>query len=137
MGKLSVPDEILGKPGKLTPAEYDVVKRHPENGRRLLAELGFGADVQRLVLDHHERIDGSGYPRGIEDGALDLETRILGVCDVYDALVSPRVYRNAWTHGEAIQHLRGTARAEFDQRCVSALERLLEREYGAVLPLAV
>jgi putative nucleotidyltransferase with HDIG domain len=137
MGKLSVPDEILGKPGKLTPTEYETIKRHPESGRRLLAELGFGADVQRLVLDHHERIDGSGYPRGIEDGALDLETRILGVCDVYDALVSPRVYRNAWSHGEAIQHLRGTARPQFDQRCVSALERVLEREHSLALPLAV
>jgi putative nucleotidyltransferase with HDIG domain len=137
MGKLSVPAGILDKPATLTAAEYDVVKEHPENGRRLLAELGFGAEVQRLVLDHHERIDGSGYPRGIGDGALDLETRILGVCDVYDALVSPRVYRNAWTHAEAFRHLRGTARAQFDQRCVAALERVLEREHGAALALAV
>jgi putative nucleotidyltransferase with HDIG domain len=137
MGKLSVPDEILSKPGALTPAEYEAVKEHPENGRRLLAELGFGAEVQRLVLDHHERIDGSGYPRGIEDGALDLETRILGVCDVYDALVSPRVYREAWTHGEAIRHLRGAARGQFDQRCVAALERVLEREHAELLLVAV
>jgi putative nucleotidyltransferase with HDIG domain len=137
MGKLAVPDEILSKPGALTPEEYAVVKEHPENGRRLVAELGFGADVQRLVLDHHERIDGSGYPRGIEDGTLDLETRILGVCDVYDALVSPRVYRNAWSHDEAMRHLRGAARRQFDQRCVAALERVLAREHGAALPLAV
>jgi putative nucleotidyltransferase with HDIG domain len=137
MGKLAVPDEILGKPGALTPAEYEAVKQHPENGRRLLGELGFGRDVQRVVLDHHERIDGSGYPHGIEDGALDLETRILGVCDVYDALVSPRVYRNAWPHARAIGHLRGAARVQFDQRCVGALERVLERERGAALPLAV
>jgi HD-GYP domain-containing protein (c-di-GMP phosphodiesterase class II) len=137
MGKLSIPDEILTKPAALTPAEYETVKEHPENGRRLVAELGFGADVQRLVLDHHERIDGSGYPRGIEDGALDLETRILGVCDVYDALVSPRVYRDAWTHADAMRHLRGAARAQFDQRCVAALERVLERERAESLPLAV
>jgi putative nucleotidyltransferase with HDIG domain len=138
MGKLAVPDEILAKPGALTPAEYEAVKQHPENGRRLLAELGFGAEVQRLVLDHHERIDGSGYPRGIGDGALDLETRILGVCDVYDALVSPRVYRTtSWSHQEAIRHLRGAGRGQFDQRCVAALERVLGREHGASLPLAV
>jgi HD domain len=137
MGKLSVPDQILSKPGALTPAEYEAVKEHPENGRRLLAELGFGADVQRLVLDHHERIDGSGYPRGIEDGALDLETRILGVCDVYDALVSPRVYRDAWTHADAIRHLRGAARGQFDQRCVAALERVLEREHAETFAVAV
>ena len=137
MGKLSVPDEILAKPGALTPDEYATIQEHPENGRRLVAELGFEREVQRLVLDHHERIDGSGYPRGIDDGALDLETRILGVCDVYDALVSPRVYRNAWSHGEAMRHLRGAARVQFDQRCVEALERVLEREYGEALPLAV
>ena len=137
MGKLSVPDEILSKPDVLTPAEYEVVKQHPENGRRLLAELGFGADVQRLVLDHHERIDGSGYPRGLQDAALDLETRILGVCDVYDALVSPRVYRNAWPHSEAIRHFLGPARSQFDRRCVAALERVLERERSTALPLAV
>jgi hypothetical protein len=138
MGKLAVPDEILAKPGALTPGEYEAVKQHPENGRRLLAELGFGGDVQRLVLDHHERIDGSGYPRGIADGALDLETRILGACDVYDALVSPRVYRStSWSHDEAIRHLRGAARVQFDQRCVTALERVLAREHRASLPLAV
>nr|MDQ3823710.1 HD-GYP domain-containing protein [Actinomycetota bacterium] len=138
MGKLAVPDEILAKPGALTPAEYEAVKQHPENGRRLLAELGFAAEVQRLVLDHHERVDGSGYPRGIEDGALDLETRILGVCDVYDALVSPRVYRSgSWSHADAVRHLRGAARAQFDQRCVEALERVLAREHGESLRLAV
>lgn len=136
MGKLSIPNEILSKPGALTPAEYETVKEHPENGRRLLAELGFGADVQRLVLDHHERIDGSGYPRGIEDGALDLETRILGVCDVYDALVSPRVYREAWTHADALRHLRA-ARGQFDQRCVAALEHVLEREHAETFAVAV
>jgi HD-GYP domain-containing protein (c-di-GMP phosphodiesterase class II) len=137
MGKLAVPDEILAKPGALTPTEYEVVKQHPENGRRLLAELGFGADVQRLVLDHHERIDGSGYPRRIADGALALETRILGVCDVYDALVSPRVYREAWTHRDAMRYLRGAARGQFDQNCVEALDRVLERDRFEPLPIAV
>jgi putative nucleotidyltransferase with HDIG domain len=137
MGKLSVPEEILGKPGALTPSEYDVVKEHPENGRKLLAELGFGNEVQRLVLDHHERIDGSGYPRGIADGALDLETRILAACDVYDALVSPRVYRDAWTHRDAMRYLRGAARSQFDQRCVEALGRVLEQERFEPLAVAV
>jgi HD domain-containing protein len=137
MGKLAVPDDILRKPGALTPVEYEVVKQHPESGRRLVAELGFAAEIQRLVLDHHERIDGSGYPRGIEDGALDLETRILGVCDVYDALISTRVYREAWTHEKAIAHLRTESRKQFDPRCVAALERVLDRERSASLAIAV
>ena len=97
IGKLSVPESILQKPGPLDDDEYAVIKLHPERGRELLNELGgFDETVGRLVLDHHERLDGSGYPRGLRGEELDLATRILAVCDVYDALVSPRVYRAAW-----------------------------------------
>jgi HD-GYP domain-containing protein (c-di-GMP phosphodiesterase class II) len=129
MGKLSVPDEILKKPASLTDEEYAVVKRHPEWGERLLSELGgFSRTVRELVLNHHERLDGSGYPQGLEAEELDLETRILGVCDVYDALVSSRVYRPAWTHSKAFELLRSEAGVTFDPRCVAALERVLERE---------
>ena len=97
IGKLSIPDSILQKPAPLDDDEFAVIKQHPERGRELLSELGgFDESVQRLVLDHHERLDGTGYPRGLDADDLDLETRILTVCDVYDALVSPRVYRAAW-----------------------------------------
>ena len=65
--------------------------------------------MRRLVLDHHERLDGKGYPRGLKEGALDLETRILAVCDVYDALISTRVYREAWSHERAIALLEEQA----------------------------
>jgi HD-GYP domain-containing protein (c-di-GMP phosphodiesterase class II) len=75
------------------------------------------------VLDHHERLDGSGYPRGLKGGALDLATRILAVCDVYDALVSPRVYRPAWPQEDALALLRDEADIAFDSRCIAALER--------------
>ena len=95
----------------------------------LLGELGdFAADVRRLVLDHHERLDGSGYPRGLTQAQLDLETRILAVCDVYDALISPRVYRDAWTQERALGLLRDGAGELFDPRCVAALERVLAAE---------
>jgi len=132
IGKLSVPTAILAQPRPLSRDEYALVKKHPEAGERLLAELGFGHDVRRLVLDHHERIDGSGYPRGRADGALDLETRILAVCDVYDALLSPRVYRSAWPHDRAVALLREQSGKSFDPKCVSALERVLERERAPV-----
>jgi HD-GYP domain-containing protein (c-di-GMP phosphodiesterase class II) len=93
IGKLSVPDEVLKKPGPLDEGEYAIIQRHPENGRRLLRELGgFGEGVLRLVHDHHERLDGSGYPSGLRADELDLDARILAVCDVYDALISTRVY---------------------------------------------
>ena len=138
IGKLSVPDRILKKPGPLTDEEYAVVKRHPEWGRKLLAELGGFADpVGRLVHDHHERLAGDGYPQGLDADALHLDTRILTACDVYDALISSRVYRPAWTHEQAIALLREESGTAFDPRCVSALERVIERELGRGLAVAV
>jgi HD-GYP domain-containing protein (c-di-GMP phosphodiesterase class II) len=132
IGKLSVPDSILKKPGPLDESEYELVKRHAELGARLLDELGgFPAPVRRLVRDHHERLDGCGYPRGRTAENIGLDTRILTVCDVYDALITPRVYRPAWTHEQAMALLRAETGTAFDDRCVSALEQLLERESGA------
>jgi HD-GYP domain-containing protein (c-di-GMP phosphodiesterase class II) len=120
MGKLSVPSAVLTKPGPLDDDEFAEIRKHPEAGHRLLRDLGGFADgVLRLVLDHHERLDGSGYPRGLTAGELDLETRILAVCDVYDALVSDRVYRSAWTPERALALL--SDEKQFDPRCVSAL----------------
>ena len=129
IGKLSLPDRVLKKPGPLTEEEFDIVKRHPELGRKMLGDLGgFPERVRRLVLDHHERLAGDGYPRGLQAGELQLDTRILTVCDVYDALISPRVYRSAWTHEQAVALLREETGTAFDARCVAALERVLARE---------
>jgi putative nucleotidyltransferase with HDIG domain len=126
IGKLSVPLEILRKPSGLTDEEYAAIKRHPEAGRRLLEELGgFSPTVLDLVSDHHERLDGRGYPRGLTEEELPLHTRILTVCDVYDALVSDRVYRAAWTPERAFELLRDDAGSAFDERCVEALARVL------------
>jgi HD-GYP domain-containing protein (c-di-GMP phosphodiesterase class II) len=138
VGKLAVPDEVLKKPGPLDDAEFVLVQEHPMRGRRLLRELGgFGHDVLRLVLDHHERRDGSGYPRGLCAKEIDFDTSILAVCDVYDALRSERVYREAWTHDQAITFLRDGSGTLFDERCVGALERLLARDRNADLAVAV
>jgi HD-GYP domain-containing protein (c-di-GMP phosphodiesterase class II) len=129
IGKLSVPDGILKKPGALDDAEYQVVQGHPEWGNKLLNELGgFSQAVRQLVRDHHERLDGRGYPRGLKAEEIDLDTRILTVCDVYDALISKRVYRPAWTHDEALGLLRREAGTAFDERCVTALERVVSGE---------
>jgi HD-GYP domain-containing protein (c-di-GMP phosphodiesterase class II) len=126
IGKLSVPTAILQKPAALDDVEFGAVKLHPERGRELLAELGgFDETVERLVLDHHERLDGTGYPRGISGNALDLPTRILAVCDVYDALVSDRVYRRAWSREDALDLLRRDAGSVFDERVVDALDRVV------------
>ena len=138
IGKLVVPDAILRKPAALTDDEFDEIRRHPRAGADLLRELGgFDPIVHALVLDHHERLDGHGYPRGLEEDEIPLEARILGVCDVYDALVSPRVYRGAWSHEQALALLREGAGVEFDARCVDALEHVLARARGDALELAV
>jgi putative two-component system response regulator len=97
---------------------------------------GFSAAVRQLVRSHHERLDGTGYPDGLPAGDLELDTRILAVSDVYDALVSARVYRPAWTHERAIALLRAEAGTAFDARCVDALERVVARE-GAAPQMAV
>jgi hypothetical protein len=129
MGKLSVPARIRKKPRALDDEEFTIIKRHPEWGIKLLRELGgFASSVLELVHDHHERLDGKGYPRGLAGCDLALDTRILTVCDVYDALVSPRVYRPAWSHEDAIALLRKETGAAFDERCVAALEAVLGRE---------
>jgi putative nucleotidyltransferase with HDIG domain len=128
VGKLAVPDQILQKPGALTDEEFDVVKQHPETGSRLVRELGFSARVANLVLDHHERLDGSGYPRGLAAPYLDVETCILAVCDVFDALLSQRVYREAWTLEAALELLGRESGKTFDPVCVEALERVIARE---------
>jgi len=138
IGKLSVPDEVLNKPGPLTESEFALVREHSERGRRLLRELGgFGDGVLRLVRDHHERLDGSGYPHGLSAADIDFDTRILSVCDVYDSLLSTRVYREAWSHERAISLLHDAAGRHFDPRCIEALERVLVRERSDALDIAV
>jgi len=125
IGKLSVPLAILQKPSALSDEEFEAIKRHPADGRRLLEELGgFPVEVRRLVSDHHERLDGRGYPAGLGAAELPVETRILAVCDVYDALVSDRVYRSAWTMERAFALLREESHA-YDQVVVEALARTL------------
>jgi HD-GYP domain-containing protein (c-di-GMP phosphodiesterase class II) len=129
IGKLSVPNAILQKPASLDDDEYAVIRRHPEWGEQLIVELGgFHDEVRRLVLSHHERLDGGGYPHGLERDQLDLETRILAVCDVYDALISTRVYRPAWSVEQAVGLLQRDAGTAFDTRCVDALVRVLGEE---------
>lgn len=124
IGKLSTPDAILGKPGALTDEEMAVIREHPGAGDALLAQLGHPARIRRMVRGHHERLDGGGYPDGLAGDALDLETRILAVADVWDALVSPRVYRGAWAPERAMALLVDEAGTAFDPRCVTALQQV-------------
>jgi putative nucleotidyltransferase with HDIG domain len=129
IGKLSVPERILKKPAALSDEEFAAIKLHPGRGVKLLRELGgFTPAIHDLVHSHHERLDGKGYPRGLAECDLSLDIRILTVCDVYDALVSPRVYRDAWTHEDAVALLHKDTGTAFDERCVAALARVLSGE---------
>jgi putative nucleotidyltransferase with HDIG domain len=135
IGKLAVPTGILRKPGRLGDHEFAEIKRHPEAGVRLLRELGgFPPEVLGLVAEHHERLDGSGYPANLTHRELGPGSRILAVCDVYDALVSDRVYREAWAPERALALLREEAGTGFDPACVEGLARLVGEERSAVAP---
>jgi HD-GYP domain-containing protein (c-di-GMP phosphodiesterase class II) len=136
IGKLSVPTTILRKPAALEDDEYELIKLHPQRGYELLSELGgFDDSVKRLVHNHHERLDRRGYPRALEPTELDVETRILTVCDVYDALVSTRVYRPAWTRADALALLREETGTAFDPRCVDALIEVLRPNVAELRPV--
>ncbi|MDX6656356.1 MAG: hypothetical protein QOH62_1149 [Solirubrobacteraceae bacterium] len=123
IGKLRVPDAVLRKPGRLDEDEFAAVRRHPAWGDDLAGALGFPPAVRRLIRSHHERLDGAGYPDGTTD--LDLDVRILTVCDVFDALVSERVYRAAMPTDEALAILEAERGTAFDPACVEALRGLL------------
>ncbi len=96
VGKARIPEEILNKPAKLNPREHQVIKTHPIEGYRIIeAQAGLDPNVMRGVIEHHERYDGTGYPRGLSGGEIGLFGRVLSIVDVYDALTSKRAYKNA------------------------------------------
>lgn len=121
VGKVGVPGALLDKPGKLEPEEYEIIKRHPEIGAKILAPIAAFRDVLPLVLHHHELLDGSGYPHRLAGDQIPLLVRIMTVADVYDALTSERPYRAAWHPARAIGYLRESAGVRFDARVVEAL----------------
>jgi ribonuclease P protein subunit RPR2 len=125
VGKLAVPDPVLGKPGPLTPYEVEVMRRHPVDGARALSDLDF-LDQRALdvVRHHHERWDGRGYPDGLTGHRIPLWARIFAVADAVDAMTSDRPYRRARTLDEALTVLQSEAGRQFDPTCVAAFLRL-------------
>jgi len=110
VGKIGVPDSVLLKPGPLTTEEFDLMKRHPDIGDSLCAPLQSLRRVRPIVRGHHERLDGSGYPEGLRGDEVPLLAQIVGVVDVYDALMSARSYRAAWPQEQAISYLHEEVR---------------------------
>jgi HD-GYP domain-containing protein (c-di-GMP phosphodiesterase class II) len=125
VGKLQVPNTILQKAAPLTPDEFAVIKRHPGDGAALLGHIGGFAEETPLVRGHHERLDGTGYPDGLRGDELSLEVRILGACDVYDALTSERVYRHSLPQSQALLILDQGRGSAFDGTVLDALSRVV------------
>jgi putative nucleotidyltransferase with HDIG domain len=121
IGKVGVSTELLDKPGRLAPDEFEKIKEHAALGAKLLEQVPFFEDVHPLVRSTHERWDGGGYPDGLRGDAIPLGARIIGVCDAFHAMTSNRPYRDAITRAEALEELRRSAGTQFDPRVVDAV----------------
>ena len=119
VGKLEVAAEVLNKPGKLSDDEWAMMRGHAEAGVKMLGDLEFPWDVRPIVLSHHERWDGRGYPHGLAGDAIPLSARVLAVADVYDALTSVRSYKRAMSHEDAMRILHQDAGTAFDPQVVA------------------
>jgi putative two-component system response regulator len=120
IGKVGIPDNILLKPGRLDPEEFEIMKRHAILGYEILKDsssrvLQAGAEIARA---HHEKFDGSGYPNGTKGKDIPIFSRIVAVADVFDALTSERPYKKAWTLEQAVDHMKANSGSHFDPECV-------------------
>ncbi len=130
-GKIGVPEAILTKPGPLSADEARLMRGHARMSREILANVAFTAELNRIpeiVYQHHERLDGSGYPRGLRGSEISLEGRVLAVCDVFDALTHQRYYRAPISHAEALAYIAHQTGTHFDPDVVGALSAILGRE---------
>ncbi len=126
IGKLAVPDGVLLKPGKLDAAEWAVMQGHVSEGERFADALDFLPPATREVIaGHHERWDGTGYPRGLKGDQIPFAARLFALCDVYDALTSDRPYKRAWTPGEALSEIGAQAGRQFDPALCAVFLQLL------------
>ncbi len=125
IGKLSVPEMILHKPGPLTPQEYEEIKHHAVRGAEMCQSLPHGAEIAGIVRAHHEHWDGQGYPDGLAGEAIPLGARILAIADAYDTLTMDRPFRRAFPPEEALEILWFGAETQWDRRLVELFERVL------------
>lgn len=125
MGKLGVPDHILQKPSDLTNEEWDIMRKHPQFAYDMLYPIDYLRPAINIPYCHHERWDGSGYPRGLKREEIPLAARLFAVVDVWDAITSDRPYRPAWKKDEAQQYIEGQSGKHFDPRCVDIFLELI------------
>lgn len=129
IGKIAIDEKILNKPGRLTTEEWNDIKRHPEIGYRILSSVNDMAELAEFVLAHHERWDGSGYPKGLKGEEIPLQARIIMVADAYDAMTSERAYRRALTEEAAVAELKKNAGTQFDPGIIEIFtEKVINRK---------
>jgi len=133
IGKIGIPDAILCKPGPLTPEEWDLMRQHPRMGSSLLSSHPELVDIARMVLTHHERWDGRGYPFGLQGEEIPLGSRIFAVVDAFDAMIFDRPYRKAMTMDQAREEIRRCAGTQFDPAVVEAFLSVPTEEWERVI----
>lgn len=136
IGKVGVPESILNKPGRLTADEYELVKRHAEYGAAVLRLIPGFEQVSLLVLHHHERMDGSGYPAGLRGDSIPMAARIVAVLDAFDAMISTRGYRCPLDPDGACRELVACSDSQFDSRVVSLFIEIAADELRDVAGLS-
>jgi HD-GYP domain-containing protein (c-di-GMP phosphodiesterase class II) len=134
LGKVGIPSEILSKPGRLTPIQYSLVKEHAQLGYEIIRGVHFPWPIADMVRQHHERLDGSGYPLGLKGDEMLLESKILAVADVVEAIATHRPYRATLGIGAALEEIAAGRGKLYDTAAVDACLRLFNDD-GYVLPL--
>jgi len=123
VGKIGIPDEVLNKPGKLTDEEYKIIQSHTLIGGKLLSEIDFlSKNIPLGALEHHEKLDGTGYPYNKKGNEISLFGKLLAVVDIYDALTAKRVYKEPWPKEKVLNILKNDCPTKFDCKIVNALE---------------
>ena len=133
-GILRIPTEILNKPGKLTDHEYDIMKQHPVHGYQILKNIDFPWPVARMILQHHERLDGSGYPAGIKGEDIIPEARIIAVADVIDSMICDRPWREALPVEAALEEIESNKGTKYDPAVVEAASDLYRNKQDRLDP---
>ena len=126
VGKIGINDQIINKPGRLTPEEFDAIKQHPSFGDAILAKIQMSPSLSVVARHHHERYDGKGYPSGIEGESIPLVARIIAVADAYDAMSSNRCYRAQLERERIVEQLVVNKGKQFDPKIVDVFLECIE-----------
>src|SRR5665647_794460 len=125
IGKIGIPDSILNKDGKLTIDEYEEIKKHPEIGYRILSSVNEFSEMSECVLEHHEKWDGTGYPQGLKGQTIKIEARMIAICDAFDAMRTPRTYRDVISRKDAIDEIKRCSGNQFDPDIVESFTDMI------------